>query len=64
MSRTLLYAPLRSVAAGTFLPAGRLNPGERVTRCACGLDRFWDEDERRLLCPARFDGEHHPRARR
>ena len=25
MSRTLLYAPLRSVAAGTFLPASRLS---------------------------------------
>ena len=47
------------------IPAGQPpKPQERVTKCDCGLDRFWDEGERRLLCPARFDGEHPPRARR
>jgi hypothetical protein len=26
--------------------------------CYCGLPFFFDSDEDRFLCPARFDGEH------
>lgn len=28
-----------------------------VPKCVCGNHMFWDGDERRWLCPARFDGE-------
>jgi len=34
-----------------------------LTKCDCGLDKFWDESCRRWLCPARFDGEHDLEAR-